>query len=123
MKTEKEINDNVFNVDNFIDYNKTYSIQEKLSTKIIGIKEKLQSNKLITNCYINCVICDMRLYKIGEDKIKINKDLKPIPFGKLGDLDIYMDPTMRWDDNRIIFFKDDEEIFTLNIRDTNKILI
>jgi len=101
------------------------SIQRLLFTRIEEIKNKTLATKLITNGKIAAVLQDAQGYSITPVGPRINnpKSKDPYPLGQLGGMSLLVDSYMRWDDNRVIFFKDKDEVFTLKIKDSQNVLI
>jgi uncharacterized protein YerC len=110
-----------------------YSIQRRLMTKVENLKQKFNATKIITNGNLAAVLQDMDGYSITTNP-KINKEDAKIPFpmGQIGNLKIFVDAFQRWDDNRIVFFQEDDTVgegglgklmATLKLKDTNGVLI
>jgi hypothetical protein len=86
------------------------------------------ANLLITNGNLAALLQDFSEYKLGEDEIKNemkSEDGKPKMYklGKLDELQIMVDPYMRWDDNKIILKNNDMIIEEIEIIDEENILI
>ena len=107
-----------FNVDDYLDKDTgiapggetTHSIQRKLITKINNASNFVANEGrvgpaeyILTNGNLASVIQDIVGYNLnpvpGTSKLNINGQLYPV--GKVGDKTLYVDPYMRWDDNRI----------------------
>lgn len=85
-------------------------------------------NLLITNGNIATLLQEFSEYKLGEGEIKNEmktEDGKPKMYklGKLDELQIMVDPYMRWDDNKIILKNNDFIIDEIEIIDDENILI
>ena len=85
-------------------------------------------NLLITNGNLGALLQDFSDYKLGEDEIKNemkSEDGKPKMYklGKLGELQIMIDPYIRWNDNRIILKNNELVIEEIEIIDDENILI
>jgi len=105
-----------FNVDNYTAVNgpapggETYhSVQRKLVAKINNASNFIATDGrvgpaqyLVTNGNLASVLQDVAGYTInpaGAGKLNTNGQLYPM--GNIGNIAIYVDPYMRWDDNRI----------------------
>ena len=85
-------------------------------------------NILITNGNLAALLQDFSEYKSSEDEIKNemkSDDGKPKMYklGKLDDLQIMVNPYMRWDDNKIILKNGEEIVEEIEIIDEENILI
>jgi|SRR5574344_1442174 hypothetical protein len=85
-------------------------------------------NLLITNGNLAALLLYFSDYKLGENEIKDemkseNGKPKMYKLGKLDELQIMVDPYMRWDDNKIILKNDDLVIEEIEIIDEENILI
>jgi hypothetical protein len=107
-----------FNVDNYIGSTgfgpapggeTTHSIQRKLIAKINNASNFIATDGrvgpaqyLVTNGNLASVIQDIAGYTINPvNASKLNTNGQLYPMGNIGNLAIYVDPYMRWDDNRI----------------------
>ena len=128
--------DTLFDIDSLIDKsNKSdtfspmgatiYQLQTKLLAKIDTIKNLTGATKLITNGNIASVLQDMVGYMLNPSNIGSIKTstTTPFPMGQIGTLHIYVDANQRWDDNRVVFFKNDEEVFAIKIIDTKSVML
>lgn len=86
----------------------THSVQRKLIAKINNASNFIANDGrvgpgqyIVTNGNIASVIQDIAGYQINPVNAKMNINGQLYPVGKLGQMDIYVDPFMRWDDNRI----------------------
>jgi hypothetical protein len=87
----------------------THSIQRKLIAKINNASNFIANDGrvgpaqyIVTNGNIASVIQDIAGYTINPVNAgKMNTNGQLYPVGKLGNMDIYVDPYMMWDDNRI----------------------
>lgn len=101
------------------------SIQRLLFTKIEEIKNQTFASKLITNSKIAAVLQNAQGYFITTVGPRINNPKSKVPYllGQLGGMLLMVDSYMRWNDNRVIFFKDEKEVFSLKIIDSQNVLI
>jgi hypothetical protein len=107
-----------FNVDNYIGATgfgpapggeTTHSIQRKLIAKINNASNFIATDGrvgpaqyLVTNGNLASVIQDIAGYTINPVNTgKLNTNGQLYPMGNIGNIAIYVDPYMRWDDNRI----------------------
>ena len=87
----------------------THSIQRKLVAKINNASNFIAtdgrvgpSQYLVTNGNLASVIQDIAGYTINPVNAgKLNTNGQLYPMGNIGNIAIYVDPYMRWDDNRI----------------------
>jgi len=92
--------------------------------------EKMCTNdvvEIITNGNLASVIQDFQGYDLSNFDTKLEKDengrAKNFPMGKIFEKQIYVNPYMRWDDDRILFKIDDNNINELEIIDKTMMLI
>lgn len=72
--------------------------------------------KLQTNGNIASYLQDSNEFIPNIDKVSLYTHLNLYKLGTLKNTDIYVDPFMRWDDNRILFFDNKDKILhTMNI--------
>lgn len=105
-----------FNVDEYVSVSgpapggETYhSIQRKLLSKISNASNFIATDGrvgpaqyLITNGNLASVLQDIAGYTISPTNVgKLNTNGQLYPMGNIGNIAIYVDPYMRWDDNRI----------------------
>lgn len=105
-----------FNVDDYLSISgpapqgeTTHSIQRKLIAKIRNASNFIATDGrvgpaqyLVTNGNLASVIQDIAGYTINPvDASKMNTNGQLYPMGSIGNISIYVDPFMRWDDNRI----------------------
>jgi len=96
-----------FDVDTYSDCQKMglYSVKDILRcliTKIKMISNKNQTGRILTNGNIACALANiMDLAYVPIEHIQ-----GPIPyyFGDVLGVRLFIDPDMRWDDNRILFY-------------------
>ena len=107
----------------------THSIQRLLFNRVSSISNKTGSKKIITNGNIASVLQDIVGYTLNPVKgiTKIEDPTIPYPMGQIGDITLFVDVLQRWDDNRIVFYKDKDgigvEVFTLKVKDNQNILL
>ena len=117
----------------------TYSIQRLLFNRVSSISNKTGAKKIITNGNLASVLQDIVGYTLNPVKgiTKIEDPTIPYPMGNIGEITLFVDAMQRWDDNRIVFYKEEnesqhlsemgrirgEEVFTLKVKDTQGVLI
>jgi hypothetical protein len=87
----------------------THAIQRKLITKIAHASNYIATEGrvgpaqyLITNGGLAASLQDIAGYTINPVKSKLNGQGQLYPVGSIGDISIYVDPYMRYNDNRIV---------------------
>lgn len=87
----------------------THAVQRKLITKIMHASNFIATEGrvgpaqyLVTNGGLAAALADISGYTINPTKSKINGSGQLYPVGSIGDIAIYVDPYMRYDDNRIV---------------------
>jgi len=87
----------------------THAIQRKLITKIVHASNFIATEGrvgpaqyLITNGGLAAALSDIAGYTINPVKSKMNASGQLYPVGSIGDISIYVDPYMRYNDNRIV---------------------
>jgi len=87
----------------------THAIQRKLITKIAHASNYIATEGrvgpaqyLITNGGLAAALQDIAGYTINPVKSKLNGQGQLYPVGSIGDISIYVDPYMRYNDNRIV---------------------
>jgi hypothetical protein len=87
----------------------THAVQRKLITKIAHASNFLATEGrigpaqyLITNGGLAAALQDIAGYTINPVKSKLNGQGQLYPVGTIGDISIYVDPYMRYNDNRIV---------------------
>lgn len=87
----------------------THAVQRKLITKIAHASNYIATEGrvgpaqyLITNGGLAAALQDIAGYTINPVKSKLNGQGQLYPVGSIGDISIYVDPYMRYDDNRIV---------------------
>jgi hypothetical protein len=87
----------------------THAVQRKLITKIAHASNYIATEGrvgpaqyLITNGGLAAALQDIAGYTINPVKAKINASGQLYPVGSIGDISIYVDPYMRYNDNRIV---------------------
>jgi hypothetical protein len=87
----------------------THAVQRKLITKIAHASNYIATEGrvgpaqyLITNGGLAAALQDIAGYTINPVKSKINASGQLYPVGSIGDISIYVDPYMRYNDNRIV---------------------
>jgi hypothetical protein len=86
----------------------THAVQRKLITKIAHASNYIATEGrvgpaqyLVTNGGLAAALSDISGYTINPVKSKINGPGQLYPVGSIGDISIYVDPYMRYNDNRI----------------------
>jgi nicotinamide mononucleotide (NMN) deamidase PncC len=87
----------------------THAIQRKLITRIAHASNYIATEGrvgpaqyLITNGGLAAALQDIAGYTINPVKSKMNSQGQLYPVGSIGDISIYVDPYMRYNDNRIV---------------------
>ena len=87
----------------------THAVQRKLITKIAHASNFIATEGrvgpaqyLITNGGLAAALQDIAGYTINPVKSKMNGQGQLYPVGSIGDISIYVDPYMRYNDNRIV---------------------
>jgi hypothetical protein len=128
---EETDTDSYFDVDGIVNNanGRMTTIQRLLFNKVQIIQAKFQCTKIISNGNLISVLQDIAGYTLNPVR-QLNKidTSVPFPMGNIGNMTIYVDAYMRWDDNRILFYVDinaakENFIHTLHVRDTNGVLI
>ena len=87
----------------------THAVQRKLITKIAHASNYIATEGrvgpaqyLITNGGLAAALQDIAGYTINPTRSKLNGQGQLYPVGSIGDISIYVDPYMRYNDNRIV---------------------
>ena len=87
----------------------THAVQRKLITKIAHASNYIATEGrvgpaqyLVTNGGLAAALSDISGYTINPVKSKLNGQGQLYPMGTIGDIQIYVDPYMRYNDNRIV---------------------
>jgi hypothetical protein len=87
----------------------THAVQRKLITKIAHASNYIATEGrvgpaqyLITNGGLAAALSDIAGYTINPLKSKMNTQGQLYPVGSIGDISIYVDPYMKYNDNRIV---------------------
>lgn len=87
----------------------THAVQRKLITKIAHASNYIATEGrvgpaqyLITNGGLAASLQDIAGYTVNPTKSKLNGQGQLYPVGSIGDISIYVDPYMRYNDNRIV---------------------
>jgi hypothetical protein len=87
----------------------THAVQRKLITKIAHASNYIATEGrvgpaqyLITNGGLAAALSDISGYTLNPLKSKMNASGQLYPVGSIGDISIYVDPYMRYNDNRIV---------------------
>ena len=87
----------------------THAVQRKLVTKIMHASNFIATEGrvgpaqyLVTNGGLAAALSDISGYTINPVKSKLNGSGQLYPVGSIGDISIYVDPYMKYNDNRIV---------------------
>ena len=87
----------------------THAVQRKLITRIMHASNFIATEGrvgpaqyLVTNGGLAAALADVTGYTINPVKSKINASGQLYPVGSIGDISIYVDPYMKYNDNRIV---------------------
>jgi len=87
----------------------THAVQRKLITKMVHASNFIATEGrvgpaqfAVTNGGIAAALMDIAGYTINPTKSKINGSGQLYPVGQIGDIQIYVDPYMKYNDNRIV---------------------
>ncbi len=87
----------------------THAVQRKLITKVAHASNYIATEGrvgpaqyLITNGGLAAALQDIAGYTINPAKSKLNGQGQLYPVGSIGDISIYVDPYMKYNDNRIV---------------------
>ena len=87
----------------------THAVQRKLITRIMHASNYIATEGrvgpaqfLITNGGIAAALQDVAGYTINPVKSKLNGQGQLYPVGSIGDISIYVDPYMKYNDNRVV---------------------
>jgi hypothetical protein len=87
----------------------THAVQRKLITKVAHASNYIATEGrvgpaqyLITNGGLAAALQDIAGYTINPLKSKLNSQGQLYPVGTIGDISIYVDPYMKYNDNRIV---------------------
>lgn len=87
----------------------THAVQRKLITKIMHASNYIATEGrvgpaqyLVTNGGLAAALADITGYTINPVKSKINGSGQLYPVGSIGDISIYVDPYMKYNDNRVV---------------------
>jgi len=104
-----DLNTNYATTANYVGGETTHAVQRKLVTKIAHASNYIATEGrvgpaqyLITNGGLAAALQDIAGYTINPVKSKLNGQGQLYPVGSIGDISIYVDPYMRYNDNRIV---------------------
>jgi hypothetical protein len=87
----------------------THAVQRKLITKMVHASNFIATEGrvgpaqfAVTNGGLAAALMDIAGYTINPTKSKINGSGQLYPVGQIGDVQIYVDPYMKYNDNRIV---------------------
>ena len=87
----------------------THAVQRKLITKMLHASNYIATEGrvgpaqfAVTNGGLGAAFMDIAGYTINPTKSKINGSGQLYPVGQIGDIQVYVDPYMRYNDNRIV---------------------
>lgn len=105
-----------------VDIERTYmSILKEINGVIDSFGDNI--NNVVTNCNMASVLMDYSNFTLSPLKSSITDGGKKYPVGQLNNNIIYVDPLLKWTDNQIYLYLNDELIETIEIKDKNNILI
>jgi hypothetical protein len=87
----------------------THAVQRKLITKMVHASNYIATEGrvgpaqfAVTNGGLGAALMDIAGYTINPTKSKINGSGQLYPVGQIGDIQVYVDPYMKYNDNRIV---------------------
>jgi hypothetical protein len=87
----------------------THAVQRKLITKMVHASNYIATEGrvgpaqyAVTNGGLAAALMDIAGYTINPTKSKINSSGQLYPVGQIGDIQIYVDPYMKYNDDRIV---------------------
>jgi len=87
----------------------THAVQRKLITKMVHASNYIATEGrvgpaqfAVTNGGLAAALMDIAGYTINPTKSKINGSGQLYPVGQIGDIQVYVDPYMKYNDNRIV---------------------
>ena len=87
----------------------THAVQRKLITKMVHASNFIATEGrvgpaqfAVTNGGLGAALMDIAGYTVNPTKSKINGSGQLYPVGQIGDIQIYVDPYMKYNDNRIV---------------------
>jgi hypothetical protein len=87
----------------------THAIQRKLITKMVHASNYIATEGrvgpaqyAVTNGALAATLMDIAGYTVNPVKSKINGSGQLYPVGQIGDIQVYVDPYMKYNDNRIV---------------------
>lgn len=85
-------------------FDSLHTIQRRLYAKIKSITTRFGYRELVTNGNLASVLQDMAGYTLNPQGMPLNiVNGQKYPMGTIGNIQIIVDPYMRWDDTRILF--------------------
>ena len=112
--TQGGVNQTIFDLDtNYVQAGPggetTHAVQRKLITKMVHASNYIATEGrvgpaqyAVTNGGIAAALMDVAGYTINPTKSKLNTNGQMYPVGQIGDITIYVDPYMKYNDNRIL---------------------
>lgn len=87
----------------------THAVQRKLITKMVHASNYIATEGrvgpaqfAVTNGGLGAALMDIAGYTLNPTKSKVNGSGQLYPVGQIGDIQIYVDPYMKYNDNRIV---------------------
>jgi len=87
----------------------THAVQRKLITKMVHASNYIATEGrvgpaqfAVTNGGLAAALMDIAGYTVNPTKSKLNSSGQLYPVGQIGDIQIYVDPYMKYNDNRIV---------------------
>lgn len=84
------------------------SAKRRFVSKLIHLRNIYMFNEIVTNARVGTVLQDTSMYVYSNINTPVSSKLptEPYQFGTLAGIRVYIDPMMRWDDNRIVISQD-----------------
>ena len=128
---------NVFEIRNISENHELIDIKMNRKVTILDLSKKIHNyinlkirtielDRIVTNGSLGSVLQDNISFTINNNSNIYSSDQPEVKYkiGSLFNNNVFVDPMMRWDDNRIIFIGEDDEIsFVLEINDENNIFL
>lgn len=109
VETIFDLNTNYAATANQVQGETTHAVQRKLITKMVHASNYLATEGrvgpaqfAVTNGALAASLMDIAGYTINPTKSKINGTGQLYPVGQIGDIQVYVDPFMKYNDNRIV---------------------
>jgi hypothetical protein len=80
-------------------------------------------DQMITNGKIGSIFSEFASFAQSDISVPVNFGETVYTYGFFGGVELKIDAAMRWSDNRLIFKRNNETVYTINISDENDILV